>query len=279
MADDEVVLITGGLGGLGMALARAWLDAGAAVALAGLAAADPSSAVSAAVGHLPEQVRTRVRGYGVDVADEAALGNLVDQVERDLGPLTTVVANAGVPGGGGLETSDEVWQECWQVNVMAHVYLARAVVPRMVGRGGGCFVSVASAAGLLTNLGNAPYSVTKHAAVAFAEWLAITYGDQGLDVRLVAPMGVDTPMLRAGRGTLAGESVAALGVIEADEAARRILAGLAGRQFLILTHTEVAEYEQQRAADRDRWLGGMRRSRAVLERALGIRESLDPQTD
>ena len=279
MADDEVVLITGGLGGLGMALARAWLDAGAAVALAGLAAADPSSSVSAAVGHLPEQVRTRVRGYGVDVADEAALGNLVDQVERDLGPLTTVVANAGVPGGGGLETSDEVWQECWQVNVMAHVYLARAVVPRMVGRGGGCFVSVASAAGLLTNLGNAPYSVTKHAAVAFAEWLAITYGDQGLDVRLVAPMGVDTPMLRAGRGTLAGESVAALGVIEADEAARRILAGLAGRQFLILTHAEVAEYEQQRAADRDRWLGGMRRSRAVLERALGIRESLDPQTD
>jgi NAD(P)-dependent dehydrogenase (short-subunit alcohol dehydrogenase family) len=279
MADDEVVLITGGLGGLGMALARAWLDAGAAVALAGLAAADPSSAVSAAVGHLPEQVRTRVRGYGVDVADEAALRNLVDQVERDLGPLTTVVANAGIPGGGGLETSDEVWQECWQVNVMAHVYLARAVVPRMVGRGGGCFVSVASAAGLLTNLGNAPYSVTKHAAVAFAEWLAITYGDQGLDVRLVAPMGVDTPMLRAGRGTLAGESVAALGVIEADEAARRILAGLAGRQFLILTHTEVAEYEQQRAADRDRWLGGMRRSRAVLERALGIRESLDPQTD
>jgi len=215
----------------------------------------------------------------VDVADEAALRNLVDQVERDLGPLTTVVANAGIPGGGGLETSDEVWQECWQVNGMAHVYLARAVVPRMVGRGGGCFVSVASAAGLLTNLGNAPYSVTKHAAVAFAEWLAITYGDQGLDVRLVAPMGVDTPMLRAGRGTLAGESVAALGVIEADEAARRILAGLAGRQFLILTHTEVAEYEQQRAADRDRWLGGMRRSRAVLERALGIRESLDPQTD
>ncbi len=173
-------------------------------------------------------------------------------------------ANAGVPGGGGLDAEMEIWDLSWRVNVMAHVHLARAVVPGMIQRGGGRFVSVASAAGLLTNLGNAPYSVTKHGAAAFAEWLSITYADQGLDVRLVAPMGIDTAMVRAGRGTLAGEQVVALGLIDPDEAARRILAGIDSGQFLILTHPEVAVFEQARATDRDGWLTGMRRAQASL---------------
>ncbi len=256
MPDREVVLITGAASGLGAALVQAYLGRGAAVAIA-----DPALAAG-----LPEGLQGAV-GYPVDAADSAAIEEVVAAVERDLGPLTTVVANAGVPGGGGIEAPDEVWDLAWRVNVMAHVYLARAVVPRMLAAGGGQFVAVASAAGLLTNLGNAPYTATKHAAAALAEWLAITYGDNGLDVRLVAPMGVETPMLRSGSGSLAGESVRALGVISSEVAAERIVAGLDGGQFLILTHPETARFERARAADRDIWLAGMRGAQAhIVER-------------
>lgn len=251
----DVVLITGGASGLGAALVRAYLGRGAVVAVA-----DPALASG-----LPSELEGAV-GYPVDAANEAAVTDLVAAVERDLGMPTTVIANAGVPGGGGIDAPDEVWELAWRVNVMAHVYLARAIVPKMLAAGGGQFVTVASAAGLLTNLGNAPYAATKHAAAALAEWLAITYGDAGLDVRLVAPMGIDTPMLRRGRATLAGESVRALGVIAADDAAMRILAGLNGSGFLVLTHPEVARFERARVADRDAWLDGMRRAQAhILE--------------
>ena len=257
----ERVLITGGCGGLGSALAEAFLERDADVAVADLS---PQR-------DLPQRLRGRVAVHAVDVSAETSVTDLVAAVEQELGPLTTVVANAGVPGGGGLAASAEVWAQSWAVNVMAHVHLARAVVPLMVARGGGRFVSVASAAGLLTNLGNAPYSATKHAAAAFAEWLAITYGDEGLDVRLVAPMGITTPMLQRGRGTLAGESVAALGVIEPAEAAKRIMAGLDSGRFLILTHPEAARFEQARAADRDAWLTGMRRAQAAIVARLSSR--------
>ncbi len=256
MSTRELVLITGGCGGLGLALAEAFLDSGRRV----VAADVPGRTV-------PARLRGQIEVFAVDAADEAAVRALVARVEQAHGAPGTVVANAGVPGGGGLG-EDDAWAQCWAVNVMSHVFLARAVVPGMIARGGGRFVSVASAAGLLTNLGNAPYSVTKHAAVAFAEWLAITYGDQGLDVRLVAPMGIETPMLAAGAGTLEGESVRALGVIEAAEAARRIMAGLESDEFLILTHPEVARFEQVRAADRDAWLHGMRRQQAAILRRL-----------
>jgi len=252
---QERVLITGGGGGLGGALAREYLARGARVAVA----------------DLPQQLDAVDPGmsrFACDVRDGAAVAALVDAVEGELGPLTGVVANAGVPGGGGIDAPDEVWALAWEVNVMAHVHLARAVVPRMLARGGGQFVSVASAAGLLTNLGNAPYTTTKHAAVAFAEWLAITHGDDGLDVRLVAPMGIETPMLQAGQGTLAGESVRALGVIDAAEAARRVLDGLHGEEFLVLTHPETAQFEAARTSDRDTWLVGMRRAQAALVRQL-----------
>jgi NAD(P)-dependent dehydrogenase (short-subunit alcohol dehydrogenase family) len=249
----DSVLITGGASGLGAALARAFLDRGATVAIADPAVADG----------LPDGLQDAL-GYPVDAADPAAVQDVVDAVEGEAGPLTTVVANAGVPGGGGIEAPDEVWDQAWRVNVMAHVHLARVVVPRMLAAGGGRFVVVASAAGLLTNLGNAPYSATKHAAAALAEWLAITYGDQGLDVRLVAPMGIDTAMLRSGANTLAGESVRALGVIEPGEAAERIMAGLDGRDFLILPHPEVSRFERARVADRNSWLHGMQRAQAQL---------------
>lgn len=261
MGTGEVVLITGGCGGLGSALALAYADRGCAVAVADL---DPQR-------DLPAALRGRVSAFAADAGDERSTARMVAEVEDELGPLTTVVANAGVPGGGGIEAGDDIWALSWRVNVMAHVYLARAAVPLMIGRGGGRFVSVASAAGLLSNLGNAPYSTTKHAAVAFAEWLAITYGDDGLDVRLVAPMGIETAMLKGGAGTLEGESVRALGVIDPAEAAQRILAGVDSGRFLILTHPEVARFEQARAADRDSWLVGMRRARSGLLKHLGGR--------
>lgn len=259
----DVVLITGGASGLGAALVRAYLARGAAVAVA-----DPAVAQG-----VPPDLQ-EAACYSVDAADGAAVADLVARVERDLGTPTTVVANAGVPGGGGIDAPDEVWELAWRVNVMAHVYLARAVVPRMLAAGGGRFVAVASAAGLLTNLGNAPYSATKHAAAALAEWLAITYGDRGLDVRLVAPMGIETPMLRSGRATLAGESVRALGVIGADDAAERILAGLDDDGFLVLTHPEVVRFERARVADRDAWLAGMRQAQAHILARLPQAEGL-----
>ena len=252
---QERVLITGGSGGLGSALAEEYRARGALVAVADLPAR-------------LDRMPAGLRHYACDVRDGTAVTDLVAAVEHDLGPLTGVVANAGVPGGGGLEAPDEVWTLAWEVNVMAHVHLARAVVPRLVERGGGQFVSVASAAGLLTNLGNAPYSTTKHAAVAFAEWLAITHGDEGVDVRLVAPMGIETPMLQAGEGTLAGESVRALGVIDAAEAARRVVDGLHGEEFLVLTHPETMQFEAARLADRDGWLAAMRRAQAALQQRL-----------
>ena len=249
----EHVLITGGCGGIGAALATEYHARGATVTVADLPSALRAEAVPAGV-HL----------IACDVAEQAEVIGLVDAAEEESGPLTTVIANAGVPGGGGLDAPDEVWELCWQVNVMAHVYLARAVVPRMVARGGGQFATVASAAGLLTNLGNAPYSVTKHGAAAFAEWLAIEHGDDGLDVRLIAPMGIETAMLRSGDATVSGESVRALGVIDPGDAARIIVDGLAGRQFLVLTHPKVGTFEAARVADRDAWLRAMRRARAAI---------------
>jgi len=165
-----------------------------------------------------------------------------------------------------------VWTQTWDVNVMAHVHAARAVVPRMLERGHGAFVSTASAAGLLTNLGNAPYSVTKHAAVAFAEWLAITYGERGLYVACICPMGVDTALLRAGAGTLEGESVASLPVLTVEDAAEAIVQGLLAGRFLVLTHPQTAQYELFRVADRERWITGMQREqRKILDGIRGPR--------
>ena len=261
----EHVLITGGCGGIGAALAAEYHHRGAAVTVSDLPGALRADAVPGGV-HL----------LACDVGDEAQVIGLVESAEEAAGPLSAVIANAGVPGGGGLDAPNAVWEQAWQVNVMAHVYLARAVVPRMVARGGGQFATLASAAGLLTNLGNAPYSVTKHAAAAFAEWLAIEHRDDGIDVRLIAPMGIDTPMLSAGAATLAGESVRALGVIEAARAARLIVDGLAGDRFLVLTHPEVARYEEARVTDRDAWLSGMRRSRTEILDRLGDRAAQWP---
>ena len=258
-----VVVVTGGGRGIGAGLVERFARHGAAVVVAadldGAAAQEVAARVGAA------HPGSTAVAEQLDVADGAAVGALVERARQRYGPVDVFVANAGIGAGGGLDATDEQWQRAWDVNLMAHVHAARAVVPAMVARGGGWFVTTASAAGLLTNLGNAPYSVTKHAAVAFAEWLAVTYGEQGLRVSCVCPMGIDTAMVREGLDRLEGASVAAQGVLSVDEGVDAVMAGLLAGRFLVLTHPETATYEQNRVADRDRWIAGMQRlQRSVL---------------
>jgi NAD(P)-dependent dehydrogenase (short-subunit alcohol dehydrogenase family) len=247
----SVVVVTGAARGIGAALAEQLADRGAAAVV--LADIEPAVLGATAAELGARFPRTRFSAVTCDVADPEAVTGLVVGAEREHGRIDVFVANAGVGAGGGLDAADAVWAQAWSVNVMAHVYAARAAVPGMLARGGGAFVTTASAAGMLTNLGNAPYSVTKHAALAFAEWLAITYGDQGLEVSCLCPMGVDTDLLRAGLGTLEGASVAAFGVLPVDVAAASMVEQLQEGRFLVLTHPEAAEYERRRVADRERW--------------------------
>ena len=200
-------------------------------------------------------------GAGLDVTDQAAVAGLVDRVEEQLGPVDLWCSNAGVALGRDLGTDGD-WERSFAVHVLAHVHLARVLAPRMAARGRGHLLLTASAAGLLTNMDSAPYSVTKHGTVALAEWLAIRWGDAGVGVSCLCPQGVRTAMTE---GMGAGSSVLAAGaLLEPAEVAEAVVGGLADGRFLILPHPEVAEFERRRAADRDRWLAGMRRARARL---------------
>jgi len=195
----------------------------------------------------------------------------VRATEERFGPIDLLVSNAGIGGGGDVFADDELWQRIWDVNLMAHVYAARAVLPSMLARGEGYLLNTASAAGLLTNLGTAPYSVTKHAAVALAEWLAITHGDEGIKVSCLCPQGVNTAMLMgdANPGVTAADVVKVAGqVLEPEDVAEAVIRGLEEERFLILPHPEVAEYWRRKTDDPDRWLAGMRRLQARV-RALG----------
>jgi NAD(P)-dependent dehydrogenase (short-subunit alcohol dehydrogenase family) len=268
-AAGKVVVVTGAGRGIGAGLARRFaLDGASAVVLVDLDGA-AVAALAAELGRNSPSVRVVAEQVDVAAADE--VDALVARVEAAVGPVDVFVANAGVGVGGGLEIADDEWQRAWDVNLMAHVHAARAVVPGMLARGGGSFVTTASAAGLLTNLGNAPYSVTKHAAVAFAEWLAVTYGEQGLQVACICPMGVATDMLSAGLDRLEGASVAAERVLTVPDAVDTIMAGLRSGRFLVLTHPETASYEQHRVADRDRWIAGMQRVQRAVRAELSGR--------
>lgn len=198
-----------------------------------------------------------------DVSRERDIVGLIDGAEAESGPIDLFCSNAGILGGiGGPEISDDEWRRAIDVNVMAHIWAARHLVPRMVERGGGYLLQTASAAGLLTQLGAAPYSVTKHAAVGFAEWLAITYGEAGLKVSVLCPQAVRTAMTA---GTDGGGVAGVDGMLEPDQVADAVVAGLDAERFLILPHPEVAEYARRKADDHDRWIGGMRR----LQRRFG----------
>jgi NAD(P)-dependent dehydrogenase (short-subunit alcohol dehydrogenase family) len=257
----KVVIVTGGASGIGRALARrAAQEAAAGVVVADLDGA-AAEAVAAELGGL---------GAECDVTDEASLRALIERAEKELGPVDVFFANAGVMAGSDEQTPDDRWDVAFAVNVRSHILAARLLVPGWLERGSGCFVVTASAAGLLTQIGVAPYAVTKHAAVAFAEWLSVTYGDRGIHVSCVCPMGVETPMLHAtpeDGGQSAGlEAVRSAGEILSPEAvADAVVAGLADERFLILPHPEVLEFFRRKGADYDRWLAGMRRLRRASE--------------
>ena len=248
----KVALVTGGANGIGRALCERFAAEGAA----GIAVVDRTLEGSQAV----------VDGLGgvglalaADVGVEAEVVAAVQATEAHFGPIDLLVCNAGVGSMQGIEAPTDEWQRVWDINVMAHVFAARAVVPGMVARGEGYVLTTASAAGLLAQIGDAPYSVTKHAAVAFAEWLSITYGDLGIRVSCLCPQGVNTDLLRAAAQGESGAVVVAQGLLEPEDVAQSVVDTLASERFLVLPHPEVHEYEQRKAADRDRWLGGMRK--------------------
>ena len=252
----KVAVVTGAASGIGKACATRFAAEGAKVVVADRDG-DGVTAVADDIGAL---------GIAADVSVEADIKHLVAETEKELGPIDLFFSNAGIGVEGSIFASDELWDRIWKVNTMAHVYAARAVVPGMLDRGEGYIVSTASAAGLLTQIGNASYAVTKHAAVAFAEWLSVTYGDRGIHVACVCPMGVDTPMLAGGMETAAAESVRSAGaVLSPDDVAAVVVEGLAEERFLILPHPEVLEYWRRKTSDYDRWLAGMRRLRRAVE--------------
>ncbi|HUQ39194.1 MAG TPA: SDR family oxidoreductase [Acidimicrobiales bacterium] len=245
----KVVVVTGAATGIGRALARRFAAEGARAVVCADLDGPGAEAVAAEIGGL---------GVRTDVAVEADVVALARTTEDAYGPIDLFCSNAGIFIGGGADVPDAQWQKIWDVNVMAHVYAARAVLPAMIARGEGYLLNTASAAGLLTNIGAAPYAVTKHAALAFAEWLSVTHGDQGIKVSALCPQGVRTNMLLGASGDGEGGFLTP-GAIEPEDLAGVVVEGLRDERFLILPHPEVAEYFQRKAGDYDRWLKGMRR--------------------
>jgi len=264
----RVAVVTGGAHGIGRALCRRLARDGVKVVVVDI---DETAAATVAA-------ETGGIARVIDVSDEQAVVQLVEEVEDDVGPIDMFISNAGVGYGdgdagaisaeGGMNPIDDRWDPCWKINVMAHVYAARALVPRMLERGGGHLVNTASAAGLLSQIGDAAYSATKHAAVAFAESLAIDYGETGIVVSVVCPQAVATRMIGIEddsdslEGGFLGNDVD--GIMRPEAVADIIVEqALAGR-FLILTHPEVTTYVQRKASDHDRWIAGMQRFRKRL---------------
>jgi NAD(P)-dependent dehydrogenase (short-subunit alcohol dehydrogenase family) len=267
--DGKHVVVTGAARGIGAALARRFHLAGARVVVA------DREGLSAIVDELDSAV-----GVTEDIGTEAGNVELIRTAEDAFGPIDLFFANAGVGTGGDPMTPDDAWNTAFDINVHAHRWAARHLLPGWLARGEGYFCSTASAAGLLAQIGSAPYSVTKHAAVAFAEWMSITYGDQGIRVSCLCPQGVNTAMLDgsdadAAGGSLAGGLGGSLGgnvvrlagvVLEPDDVAEVVHDAIRDERFLILPHPEVAEYMQRKASDPDRWLAGMRKlQRRVLD--------------
>jgi len=251
---DKVAVVTGGANGIGRAMCERFAAEGAR----GVVVADLDI-------ERAEQLAKQVNGLAVrtNVADEADIINLVNRALEAYGAIDVFCSNAGIGTPGGADEPNEVWQNIWEVNVMAHIYAARHVLPGMLERGSGYIVATASAAGLLTQIGSAPYSVTKHAAVAFAEWLSITHGDAGIKVSCLCPQGVNTDLLRRSAGG-PGEFLRA-NALEASDVADAVVKAIDEERFLILPHPEVAEYFRRKATDYDRWLRGMRRLQASFK--------------
>ncbi len=255
--DDKLAVVTGGGGGIGSAMARRFAAEGARLVVVADVDADAARAVADGIG-------SQAIAVAADLSTEAGNVEVVRAAEEH-GPIDLLCLNAGIAVGGGVEAPDEDWYRIWDINVMAHVWAVRAALPAMLARGEGYLLHTASAAGLLTNIGAAPYSVTKHAAVALAEWLSITHGDDGIKVSCLCPQGVRTKMLfpDGDDGSDVGaDTVRSQGVIEPDDVAAAVVEALADERFLVLPHPEVLDYWGKKVEDYDRWLGGMRKLQA-----------------
>jgi NAD(P)-dependent dehydrogenase (short-subunit alcohol dehydrogenase family) len=251
---DKVAVVTGGANGIGQALCSRFAAEGAKGVVIADLDIDRADALAKEIGGIA--VRTNV---GV----EADIVNLVSRATETYGVIDLFCSNAGIGTLGGADEPNEVWQRIWEVNVMAHVYAARHVLPGMLARGEGYILATASAAGLLSQIGSAPYSVTKHGAVAFAEWLSITHGEAGVKVSCLCPQGVNTDLLRQSPGG-PGEFLRA-NALEPEDVAEAVVRGIDEERFLILPHPEVGEYIRRKATDYDRWLRGMRRLQASFK--------------
>jgi NAD(P)-dependent dehydrogenase (short-subunit alcohol dehydrogenase family) len=276
-SDIRVAVVTGGGHGIGRALCRqlkAIADTVVVVDLEG----DAAKIVAEEIGGV---------AFAVDVADERQIVSMIEKIETELGPIDLFVSNAGVGFGDGeagaaakdgrLRKTDDRWEACWQINVMAHVHAARAMIPRMIGRGGGYLINTASAAGLLSQIGDAAYSASKHAAVAFAESLAISHANDGIQVSVLCPQAVATRMIgipddsESLDGGFGGNDVD--GILRPEEVAKIVLSAAAEGRFMILPHPQVATYFQRKASDYDRWIAGMQRFRDKLLAAEKPKES------
>ncbi len=247
--DGSVCVVTGGAAGIGRALAQRFVAEGAATVVV----ADVDEVKLAATAEEIGAV-----AIPTDVSREGPIRELIDRTEAEHGPIDLFVANAGIGGHpGGPEVPDEEWQLIWQINVMHHVWAARHLVPRWKERGGGYLLTTASAAGLLSNLGTAPYTVTKHAAVGLAEWLSITYADDGIKVSVLCPQAVRTAMTDSDDPAIA--NVVAHGMIEPEDVADTVVTGLRDESFWILPHPEVADYVAHKGTNIESWLDAMRR--------------------
>jgi NAD(P)-dependent dehydrogenase (short-subunit alcohol dehydrogenase family) len=243
---DRIVVVTGAASGIGRALAQRFAKEGAKRVICSDINADGVKVVAAEVGG---------RAFVTNVGKEADIQSMIETVEAEEGPIDLFCSNAGIGYGGGAEVSNERWQRIWDINVMAHVWAARHMVPLMAARGEGYLLNTASAAGLLSQIGSAPYAVTKHAAVGLAEWLAITHGDKGIRVSVLAPQAVRTAMTAGNPDGVASVD----GMIEPEAVAEACVRAIEAEDFLILPHPEVLEYMRRKATDYNRWIGGMRK--------------------
>ncbi len=242
---DKVIVVTGGASGIGRALCRRFAQEGA-----------KAITVADIEGKGAKAVADEIHGLAIrcDVTKEDEIINMVKQTEEKSGPIDMFCSNAGIFIEGAAEVPDKEWQRIWEINVMSHVYAARAVIPGMIDRGGGYLLNTSSAAGLLSQIGSAPYSVTKYAAVGLAINLAITYGDKGIKVSVLCPQAVRTGMTRDGSIVAAGD-----GMMEPEQLADSVIEALAEDRFMILPHPEVQTYMERKVSDYDRWLSGMQR--------------------
>lgn len=243
---DKVAIVTGGASGIGRSIAQRF-------------AADGARAVVVADLNFEraEAVARDIKGLAVrcDVSQEADIQALVATTRQRFGQVDAYISNAGILGRmGGFELEDPLWDKMWQIHGMAHVWAARAVVPAMVARGEGFFLVTASAAGLLTIVESAPYAVTKHAAVAFAEWLRIAYGRKGLRVSCLCPQSVQTDMVTGDGGSASHD-----GILAPEVVAQEVVTAMQTEQFLVLPHPEVAQYFRNKGQDYERWIGGMQK--------------------